>query len=127
MIYADAPRNYITAACARADFPTQATKLVIFGKGLRGFNIASCGSMVIFRMYPPGTQFMPEAARNAFELRCISLYARQYSTYAIAEKLGCSQGRVRKALVKWDVPMRSQSEAITISHRDRGHQMRDLR
>jgi len=61
--------------------------------------------------------------RAIFEKKCIALYGKEFSTRAIAAKLGCSQGKVWKTLARAGVPRRSRSEAITVSHRWRGHRL----
>lgn len=55
-------------------------------------------------------------ARKAFEEKAAKLYAQKFSTYQIADALGCSQGKVAKALHRAKVKMRSFSEAVTIAH-----------
>ena len=54
-----------------------------------------------------------EAAK--FAEKAAGLYRLGYSTYEIAERFGCSQGKVAHALRRANVKMRSFSEAVTLS------------
>jgi DNA-directed RNA polymerase specialized sigma24 family protein len=51
-----------------------------------------------------------------FEAKASALYAQRLSTYQIAERFGCSQGKVAKALQRAGVKMRGFSEAVSLSY-----------
>ena len=63
--------------------------------------------------------------RATFAAKCIALYATGRSTREVAAELQCSQGKVWRILKKAGVERRSHTEAIKLSHKRRGHRLRD--
>ena len=63
-------------------------------------------------------------SRASFAAKCIALYATGRSTREVAAELECSQGKVWRILKKAGIERRSHTEAITLSHKRRGHKLR---
>ena len=52
---------------------------------------------------------------RVFEKRCAALYDQGMSTYDIAARMACSQGKVAKALRRMGKPRRSFSESVRLA------------
>lgn len=63
--------------------------------------------------------------RSSFAAKCIALYATGRSTHEVATELECSQGKVWRTLKNAGIERRPHTEAITLSHKRRGHRLRD--
>ena len=63
--------------------------------------------------------------RPGFAAKCIALYAEGLSTREVATKLQWSQGKVWRTLKNAGIERRSHIEAVTLSHKRRGHRLRN--
>jgi hypothetical protein len=64
--------------------------------------------------------------RAGFAAKCIALYAGGRSTREVATELQCSPGKVWRTLKNAGIEMRSHTEAIRLSHKRRGHKVREV-
>jgi DNA-binding CsgD family transcriptional regulator len=63
--------------------------------------------------------------RASFAAKVIALYAGGRSTREVAAELQCSQGKVWRILKNAGIERRSHTEAIILSHKRRGHKVRN--